>query len=296
MSSGKNLLIQALSIDDNNNNNILIDQNLSIKDGLLQLNYFINEENKLLSLLNSKKNYQYDIDNLTNEINDLTKRKRKLEKEIQKKEGRLLGIRKKDLPELKQKLSSIENKINQLYSKKNQFESIQKDYDNSMKLLNNAKNGKVQYKKFVIQKGSINNMNLNSLNQNHNKLKSITQQLQNVKNKCNNALGLYQKSLQLQQRAGGTNVVGLVARNNNVERLTQLKRDKEMQAALVPAEKASEVVYDAFQDPVIEVIRQQYGVQNIGHVPKANLQIGKFGNFFFFTFFIFFLINIKIYY
>lgn len=109
-------------------------------------------------------------------------------------------------------------------------------------------------------------------------MQALRAQMEEVYLECQRAMGAYKKSIELQNRAGGSNVVSMLARNEMVERTMQLKRDKEMEAALVPAEKASESLIVAFK-AIPQAVRVMYPeeMQDVGNIPVASLSVGKFG-------------------
>ena len=67
-------------------------------------------------------------------------------------------------------------------------------------------------------------------------LAALKKQLTVVQTQCTQAMGMYEQSLHLQEKASKSNL-GAVVFERGAEKLMQAKRDKEMQAAIEPAGK-----------------------------------------------------------
>lgn len=99
---------------------------------------------------------------------------------------------------------------------------------------------------------------------------------------CEQAMGLYQQSMQLNQAAQRTNVVGNVVGHNTRGNAASLamdhSRNEKMRASTVPAEKASQMLVDGFKR-IPEALRLRYPqeMSRVGNVPAARLKVGSFG-------------------
>lgn len=106
---------------------------------------------------------------------------------------------------------------------------------------------------------------------------ALKKQLTVVITQCQQAMGMYQRSMQLQESASRSNM-GAVVFQRGMEKMMQLKRDKEMQAAIEPAEQASEMVAAAFKKiPAALRVRYPSEMSRVGNVPMETLAVGRFG-------------------
>jgi len=114
-------------------------------------------------------------------------------------------------------------------------------------------------------------------------LMALKKQLNVVQLMCDQAIGMYQRALQLTKQAQGTNRAGMVTNVafrgvGAMDVMLDAKREKEMQAAIQPAEMASQMLVDGFKK-VPDALRLRYPAEmsRVGDVPAAKLRVGGFG-------------------
>ncbi|KAH9254730.1 hypothetical protein BASA81_007281 [Batrachochytrium salamandrivorans] len=100
---------------------------------------------------------------------------------------------------------------------------------------------------------------------------------------CEQALGLYQQSMQLNQAAQRTNMTGALVgnlnrRSNAADLVMDQSRNSKMRASTEPAEKASQMLVDGFKR-IPDALRMRYPqeMSRVGNVPAARLKVGSFG-------------------
>jgi len=112
---------------------------------------------------------------------------------------------------------------------------------------------------------------------------ALKKQLSVVQVMCDQALQLYHQSMELNKKAGRTNVTGAVMdagfrRSGGMDAVFDAKRDAETKAAVQPAEKASAMLVEGFKK-IPDALRLRYPAEmsRVGDVPMAKLKVGSFG-------------------